>query len=131
MIVMTPGAGKAEHADVVQIGARNMQNHALLEVAGRLGKPVLLKRGLSSSLEELLQARITCSRRGGASCCANAASGRSRRRRASPSTSARSEVHDQPEAALCDGPQTLGTDGFAMYVDGVAAHARLAGKELA
>ena len=38
----------AEHADVVQIGARNMQNYALLEVAGKLGKPVLLKRGLSS-----------------------------------------------------------------------------------
>jgi 3-deoxy-7-phosphoheptulonate synthase len=40
----------------VQIGARNMQNYALLEVAGKLGKPVLLKRGLSSSLEELLMA---------------------------------------------------------------------------
>ena len=46
----------AAHADVVQIGARNMQNYALLEVAGKLGKPVLLKRGLSSSLEELLMA---------------------------------------------------------------------------
>src|SRR5690349_18981603 len=45
-----------EYADVVQIGARNMQNYALLEVAGKLGKPVLLKRGLSSSLDELLQA---------------------------------------------------------------------------
>ena len=45
-----------EHADVLQIGARNMQNYALLEVAGTLGKPVLLKRGLSSSLDELLQA---------------------------------------------------------------------------
>src|ERR1700752_3080745 len=45
-----------EHADVVQIGARNMQNYALLEVAGKLGLPVLLKRGLSSSLEELLMA---------------------------------------------------------------------------
>ena len=44
------------HADVIQIGARNMQNYALLEVAGKLGKPVLLKRGLSSSLDELLQA---------------------------------------------------------------------------
>ena len=43
-------------ADVVQIGARNMQNYALLEVAGRLGRPVLLKRGLSSSLDELLMA---------------------------------------------------------------------------
>ena len=46
----------SRHADVVQIGARNMQNYALLEVAGKLGKPVLLKRGLSSSLDELLQA---------------------------------------------------------------------------
>jgi 3-deoxy-7-phosphoheptulonate synthase len=46
----------AEHADVIQIGARNMQNYALLEVAGRLGRPVLLKRGLSSTVEELLQA---------------------------------------------------------------------------
>ena len=46
----------AEVADVVQIGARNMQNYALLEVAGKLGLPVLLKRGLSSSLEELLMA---------------------------------------------------------------------------
>jgi len=44
------------YADVVQIGARNMQNYALLEVAGKLGKPVLLKRGLSSSLDELLMA---------------------------------------------------------------------------
>jgi 3-deoxy-7-phosphoheptulonate synthase len=46
----------AEHADVVQIGARNMQNYGLLEVAGKLGKPVLLKRGLSSTVDELLMA---------------------------------------------------------------------------
>lgn len=46
----------AECADVVQIGARNMQNYALLEVAGKLGKPVLIKRGLSSTVEELLMA---------------------------------------------------------------------------
>ena len=46
----------AEHADVIQIGARNMQNYALLEIAGKLGKPTLLKRGLSSSVDELLQA---------------------------------------------------------------------------
>jgi 3-deoxy-7-phosphoheptulonate synthase len=46
----------AEHADVIQIGARNMQNYGLLEVAGKLGKPVLLKRGLSSTVEELLMA---------------------------------------------------------------------------
>ena len=45
-----------ECADVIQIGARNMQNYALLEVAGKLGRPVLLKRGLSSTVEELLMA---------------------------------------------------------------------------
>jgi 3-deoxy-7-phosphoheptulonate synthase len=43
-------------ADVVQIGARNMQNYSLLEIAGQLGKPVLIKRGLSSTVEELLMA---------------------------------------------------------------------------
>ncbi len=43
-----------EYADVVQIGARNMQNYELLKRAGRLKKPVLLKRGLSASLEDLL-----------------------------------------------------------------------------
>ena len=46
----------AELVDVVQVGARNMQNYGLLEVVGRLGKPVLLKRGLSSTLDELLMA---------------------------------------------------------------------------
>ncbi|MCL2433450.1 MAG: 3-deoxy-7-phosphoheptulonate synthase, partial [Clostridia bacterium] len=42
--------------DVIQIGARNMQNFQLLREVGRLGKPVLLKRGLSSTIEELLMA---------------------------------------------------------------------------
>jgi 3-deoxy-7-phosphoheptulonate synthase len=46
----------AEWADVVQIGARNMQNFSLLKSAGRLRKPVLLKRGLSATLEEFLMA---------------------------------------------------------------------------
>ena len=40
--------------DLIQIGARNMQNFELLKEVGRLGKPVLLKRGLSSTLQELL-----------------------------------------------------------------------------
>jgi len=44
----------AEVADIVQIGARNMQNFSLLRKAGRLGKPVLLKRGLSATIQELL-----------------------------------------------------------------------------
>ena len=41
-------------ADVVQIGARNMQNYPLLKAAGRCGKPILLKRGLSATITELL-----------------------------------------------------------------------------
>jgi 3-deoxy-7-phosphoheptulonate synthase len=45
-----------EVADVVQIGARNMQNYALLTEVGRSGCPALIKRGLSSTLEELLMA---------------------------------------------------------------------------
>jgi 3-deoxy-7-phosphoheptulonate synthase len=46
----------AEWADVIQIGARNMQNFSLLKQAGRLRKPVLVKRGLSATLEEFLMA---------------------------------------------------------------------------
>jgi 3-deoxy-7-phosphoheptulonate synthase len=45
-----------EVADVVQLGARNMQNYTLLNEVGRSGMPVLIKRGLSSTLEELLMA---------------------------------------------------------------------------
>jgi 3-deoxy-7-phosphoheptulonate synthase len=45
-----------EVADVIQVGARNMQNYPLLAEIGRTGKPVLMKRGLSSTLEELLMA---------------------------------------------------------------------------
>jgi 3-deoxy-7-phosphoheptulonate synthase len=45
-----------EYADVIQIGARNMQNFSLLKKAGRARKPVLLKRGMSATLEEFLMA---------------------------------------------------------------------------
>jgi 3-deoxy-7-phosphoheptulonate synthase len=44
----------AEVADIIQIGARNMQNYSLLKKVGRLNKPVLLKRGLSATIQELL-----------------------------------------------------------------------------
>jgi 3-deoxy-7-phosphoheptulonate synthase len=44
----------AEYADILQIGARNMQNFALLKEVGKVRKPVLLKRGMSSTLKELL-----------------------------------------------------------------------------
>jgi len=44
----------AEYADMIQIGARNMQNFRLLEAVGRLRKPVLLKRGMMNTVDELL-----------------------------------------------------------------------------
>lgn len=46
----------AEHADILQIGARNMQNFSLLEAVGALGKPVMLKRGIASTVNEWLMA---------------------------------------------------------------------------
>jgi 3-deoxy-7-phosphoheptulonate synthase len=46
----------AARADILQIGARNVQNYALLEAAGKARKPVLLKRGLMTTIEELLMA---------------------------------------------------------------------------
>jgi 3-deoxy-7-phosphoheptulonate synthase len=45
----------AEYADLMQVGTRSMQNYALLEKLGGCGRPVLLKRGMSATLEELLQ----------------------------------------------------------------------------
>jgi 3-deoxy-7-phosphoheptulonate synthase len=164
----------AAHADVVQIGARNMQNYALLEVAGKLGKPVLLKRGLSSSLDELLMAADYILKEGNENVmlCERGirtfetatrftldlsaipwlkmhthlpvivdpshASGD--RRLVEPLSRAAAavgadgiivEVHQDPEAALCDGPQALYARDFPAFVEHVAAHARLDGKRLA
>lgn len=45
----------AEYADIMQVGTRSMQNYALLEALGTCGRPVLLKRGMTATLEELLQ----------------------------------------------------------------------------
>jgi 3-deoxy-7-phosphoheptulonate synthase len=56
--VMEPGQVEhvAEYADILQIGARNMQNYSLLMAVGRIGRPVLLKRGLAGTIEEWLMA---------------------------------------------------------------------------
>jgi 3-deoxy-7-phosphoheptulonate synthase len=56
--VMTPGLVETvcEYADILQIGARNMQNYDLLRECGRVRTPVMLKRGLSSTIEEWLKA---------------------------------------------------------------------------
>jgi 3-deoxy-7-phosphoheptulonate synthase len=54
----------AEHADMLQIGTRNMQNFGLLQAVGSVGKPVLLKRGLSATYEEWLMAAEYIAQRG-------------------------------------------------------------------
>jgi 3-deoxy-7-phosphoheptulonate synthase len=161
-------------ADVIQVGARNMQNYALLEAVGRLGKPVLIKRGLSSTLEELLMAadyvlkegndRVILCERGirtfetamrftldlGAvpwlklhthlPVIVDPSHAAGDRRLVEPLSRAAAavgadgvivEVHQDPEAALCDGPQALWASGFADYARDVAAHAGLLGKTLA
>jgi 3-deoxy-7-phosphoheptulonate synthase len=44
----------AEYADCIQLGARNMQNYSLLKTVGKIGKPVLLKRGMAATIQDLL-----------------------------------------------------------------------------
>ena len=53
-----------KYADCIQIGARNMQNYSLLQAVGRLGKPVLLKRGMAATINDLLHERRVHPRRG-------------------------------------------------------------------
>lgn len=155
-------------ADLIQIGARNMQNYGLLEVAGALGKPVLLKRGLSSTLEELLQAADYILKEGGASVIlcergirtferatrftldlgaipwlrehthlpviVDPSHAAGDRRLVEPLAAAAAaagadgiivEVSDDPEAALCDGAQSLYASDFKGFADRVRAHAEL------
>jgi 3-deoxy-7-phosphoheptulonate synthase len=164
----------AEVVDVVQVGARNMQNYGLLEVVGKLGKPVLLKRGLSSTLDELLMAadyvlkegneRVVLCERGirtfetamrftldvGAvpwlklhthlPVIVDPSHASGDRRLVGPLARAAAaagadgiivEVHDDPEAALCDGPHQIYAKDFPAFASEVAAHARLLGKILA
>jgi len=163
----------ATYADVIQIGARNMQNYALLEVAGKLGKPVLLKRGLSSSLDELLMAadyilkegneRLMLCERGirtfetatrftldlGAvpwlklhthlPVIVDPSHASGDRRLVEPLSRAAAavgadgiivEVHEDPEHAVCDGPQAVYASGFEEFARHVADHAALMGRRL-
>src|ERR1700690_2696440 len=145
----------AEYADVIQIGARNMQNFSLLKRAGRTRKPVLLKRGMSATLEEFLMAAeyvmsegnyqvILCERgvRTFADHTRNTLdlslipavqrlshlpifvdpshANRKRNKRRPLSRAAGAvgadglmvEVHNQPDQAMSDGPQSLFPDQF-------------------
>src|SRR4051812_47778688 len=146
-------------ADIIQIGARNMQNFALLSEAGKLRKPVLLKRGMSATIDEWLMAaeyilaegndQVILAERGvrgfdthtrnmldlSAIPVIHALShlpvlvdpshGTGKRHmvipmaRAAMAAGAQAimvDVHDQPEKALCDGPQAIHPDDFAEMV---------------
>jgi 3-deoxy-7-phosphoheptulonate synthase len=163
----------AEYADVIQIGARNMQNFSLLKHAGRLRKPVLLKRGLSATLEEFLMSAeyimsegnyqvILCERgvRTFADHTRNTldlsivpavqrlshlpilvdpSHGTGRRdsvlpmARAAIATGADGvivEVHNHPEKALSDGPQSLYPDQFALMMKELDQIAPVVGRSL-
>jgi 3-deoxy-7-phosphoheptulonate synthase len=164
----------AEVADVIQVGARNMQNYRLLELVGKLGKPVLLKRGLSSTVDELLQAADYILKEGNdqlmlcergirtfetatrftldlASVAylklhthlpviVDPSHAAGDRRLVEPLSRAAAaigadgiivEVAEDPEAALCDGPQQLYARDFGRFSQAVAAHAALLDKRLA
>jgi 3-deoxy-7-phosphoheptulonate synthase len=164
----------SEWADVVQIGARNMQNFALLKKAGKLRKPVLIKRGLSATLEEFLMAAeyvmsegnyevILCER--GVRTFADHARntldlsivpalrhvshlpilvdpshGTGRRDSVLPMARAAIaagadgvmvEVHNHPESALSDGPQSIYPAQFATMLDEIGRIAPVVGRRLA
>jgi 3-deoxy-7-phosphoheptulonate synthase len=163
----------AEWADVIQIGARNMQNFSLLKKAGKLRKPVLLKRGLSATLEEFLMSAeyimsegnyqvILCERgvRTFADHTRNTldlsivpavqrlshlpilvdpSHGTGRRDSVLPMARAAVatgcdgilvEVHNHPDKALSDGPQSIYPDQFARMMDELEQIAPVVGRRL-
>jgi 3-deoxy-7-phosphoheptulonate synthase len=163
----------AEVADVIQVGARNMQNYTLLSEIGRTGLPVLLKRGLSATLDELLMAAEYVLKEGNPNVMlcergirtfettyrftldllavpalrelthlpviVDPSHAAGRRDWVGPVSLAAAaagadgiivEVHNEPEEAICDGPQAVPTALFAEYAEQVARVAEVAGKEL-
>jgi len=159
-------------ADVVQVGARNMQNYPLLTELGRTDRPVLLKRGLSATLDELLMAAeyvlkegnervILCERgirthetayrftldllavpalkeRTGLPVIVDPSHAPGRRDWVEPMSLAAAaagadgiivEVHDDPDNAVCDGPQALPAADFAGYAERVRRVAEAVGRD--
>ncbi|MCU0722219.1 MAG: 3-deoxy-7-phosphoheptulonate synthase [Planctomycetes bacterium] len=163
----------AEVADMVQIGSRNMQNFSLLKKAGRVARPVLLKRGAAATLDEFLMAAeyvldagnpdvVLCERgirtfdthsrntldlnvlpvlreRTHLPVIIDPSHGTGRRgsvlplSRASVAAGADGllvEVHPDPDAALCDGDQSIRPEELAVLVDQCRAIARVLGRDL-
>jgi 3-deoxy-7-phosphoheptulonate synthase len=163
-----------EFADVIQIGARNMQNYELLKRAGRSARPVLLKRGLAATMEELLMAAeyvmnggnynvILCERGvrtfsdhsrntldlnlvpavqavSHLPILVDPSHGTGKRSKVAPLARAAVaagadglmvEVHDQPDAALSDGSQSLQPAEFDVLMAAVRQIAAVLGREVA
>jgi 3-deoxy-7-phosphoheptulonate synthase len=162
-----------EVADVIQLGARNMQNYPLLAEVGRTGLPVLLKRGLSATLDELLMAAEYVLKEGNPNVMlcergirtfetayrftldllaipvlrelthlpvvVDPSHAAGRRDWVQPMSLAAAaagadgiivEVHNEPEEAICDGPQAIATERFAEYAEQLQRVAEVAGKEV-
>lgn len=163
-----------EYTDILQIGARNMQNFSLLRRAGRARKPVVLKRGLSATLEEWLMSAeyiveggnnqvILCERgirtisthsrntldlhsvlaghlETNLPIIVDPSHAAGKRYQVIPLALAAMsvganglmiEVHNAPENALCDGPQSLRLNEFEALMPKCRQVAALAGKEIA
>ena len=163
----------AEVADVIQIGARNMQNYPLLTEAGRSGIPVLLKRGLAATLDELLMAAEYVLKEGNPNVMLcergirtfetayrftldllavpalkelthlpvviDPSHAAGRRDWVAPMSLAAAaagadgiivEVHNEPDEAICDGPQAIATGRFAEYAEQLLRVVEVAGKEV-
>lgn len=163
-----------EHADVIQIGARNMQNYPLLTAVGRASRPVLLKRGPAATIDEWLLAaeyvlaqgndQVMLCERGvhpldrdhtrytldlsavpvarhlshlpvivdPSHACGNwrYVSAMSRAAVAAGADGLLMEIHPDPGAALCDGPQALRLDTFARLMIELRAVAQAVGRSL-
>jgi 3-deoxy-7-phosphoheptulonate synthase len=166
-------ADVAEVADVIQIGARNMQNYPLLSEVGRSGIPVLLKRGLAATLDELLMAAEYVLKEGNPNVMLcergirtfetayrftldllavpalkelthlpiviDPSHAAGRRDWVAPMSLAAAaagadgiivEVHNEPDEAICDGPQAIATERFAEYAEQLQRVVEAAGKEV-
>ena len=164
----------AEVADVIQIGARNMQNYPLLAEVGRTGTPVLLKRGLAATLDELLMAAEYVLKEGNPNVMLcergirthetayrftldllavpalkelthlpvviDPSHAAGRRDWVQPMSLAAAaagadgimvEVHNEPDEAICDGPQAIPTERFAEYAEQLRQVVEVAGKQQA
>ncbi len=162
-----------QYADILQVGSRNMQNFALLKEVGKIDKPILLKRGLSATLEEWIMAaeyilaegnnQVILCERGirtfetftrntmdvGAIPAAkhlshlpviadpSHATGRwglvpplAKAAVAAGADGLLIEVHNNPEEALCDGPQSLTPENFALLMEDLRLIARAIGREI-